>query len=198
MRFLPHPVHGFTSRAPQRVLVLQNQIKASEFYNPASGLPIPLMLEYTCIWDTGATGTVISQRVVNALNLQPSGRTTVHGVGQGDTAHEYETNTYFINLYLPNNVAMYGARVVEGSITGADVLIGMDVIGEGDFAITHHEGRTTWTFRVPSCNEIDFVKEIQEHNKIYGTRDPQAVMSQDERRKLRNKEKAQRRKLKNK
>jgi hypothetical protein len=40
------------------------------------------------------------------------------------------------------------------------VLIGMDVIGSGDLAITNHNGKTTFTFRVPPCEEIDFVAEL--------------------------------------
>jgi uncharacterized protein YchJ len=42
---------------------------------------------------------------------------------------------------------------------GIDVLIGMDILGLGDFAVTHHQGKTTFSFRVPSRHEIDFVAE---------------------------------------
>ena len=41
----------------------------------------------------------------------------------------------------------------------SDVLIGMDIISRGDFAITHPGGRTKFSFRVPSQADIDFVEE---------------------------------------
>ena len=44
----------------------------------------------------------------------------------------------------------------EGEIEGADVLIGMDIIGSGDLAVTNFDDKTTLTFRVPSRECIDF------------------------------------------
>ena len=40
-----------------------------------------------------------------------------------------------------------------------DVVIGMDVIGKGDLAVTNLNDRTTFTFRIPSEEVIDFSKE---------------------------------------
>ncbi len=39
-----------------------------------------------------------------------------------------------------------------------DVLIGMDVIGLGDFSITNKDGKTTFSFREPSMEEIDYTE----------------------------------------
>jgi hypothetical protein len=41
-----------------------------------------------------------------------------------------------------------------------EMLIGMDVIGLGDFAVTNHRGVTVCTFRVPSIERMDFVKNM--------------------------------------
>ncbi len=79
--------------------------------------------------------------------------------------------------------------VSEGGIAGADILIGMDIIAMGDFAITNGNGRSSWTFRMPSVEEIDFVKEIQEHNRKYG----HLLLPPEEKRKLKNKAKRDRR-----
>ncbi len=43
----------------------------------------------------------------------------------------------------------------------------MDIIVNGDFAITNYGGMTWWTFRVPSNEPIDFVKDIANYKKIY-------------------------------
>ena len=37
-----------------------------------------------------------------------------------------------------------------------DVVIGMDVICNGDFAVTNKDGNTTFSFRIPSEETIDF------------------------------------------
>ena len=56
-------------------------------------------------------------------------------------------------------VACSFLQVTEGDITGTDVLIGMDIISQGDFAITASQGETKFTFQIPSTHDIDFVKE---------------------------------------
>ena len=72
---------------------------------------------------------------------------------------------YLVDLTLPMGVTMPGLRVTLGDIVGADVLIGMDVITAGDFAITHHGGRTKMTFRIPSLSDFDFVKSVNDQGK---------------------------------
>jgi hypothetical protein len=37
-----------------------------------------------------------------------------------------------------------------------DVLVGMDIINQGDFAVPNFDRKTTFTFRVPSISETDF------------------------------------------
>ena len=101
MKLQKIPVLCFTSKAPQRVFVLQNEIHVTEVYDPAGGTPAPLRGSYVGIWDTGATGSVISRKIVEDLGLKPSGMTTVHAVGSGDKAHEYQASTYLVNWLQP-------------------------------------------------------------------------------------------------
>ena len=107
--------------------------------------------EFKAIWDTGATNTVISQQVIDALGLEPIGATLVNTSGG-----IRQTYTYLIHLTLENKVQFQHVRVTEGSIYGAEVLIGMDIITQGDFAITNKDDMTTFSFRVPSMEKIDF------------------------------------------
>lgn len=46
------------------------------------------------------------------------------------------------------------------------MLIGMDVICQGDFAITNVGGVTTFSFCVPSMETIDYVQRIAEMRAI--------------------------------
>lgn len=186
MKFRPD-LRAFTTKTNGIVRELKNQIYISEAHDPATGHPEPIRQAYDAIWDTGATGTVINPKIAQELNLQPSGRETVYGVGAGEQSHEYEANTYLVNIYLPNNVGIVGVRVTEGGIAGADVLLGMDIIAFGDFAITNHNGQTRWTFRTPSNEPIDFVEEINEHNRKHEIH--VTLPSQDEKRRQRNRDK---------
>ena len=75
------------------------------------------------------------------------------------------TNEYLVNVALLNGVVIPGVRVTEGVLAGCDVLIGMDIIAMGDFAVTNANahGGTTLSFCIPSIAEIDFVPRSHEN-----------------------------------
>lgn len=168
MRFQRHPTFGFTTKANGIVREFVNEIYVSELHDPSTGLPEPVKKPYKAIWDTGATNTVVTQRVLTELNLQPTGRETCQVVGPANQLVAHDTDTFLVNIYLPNSVTIIGIRVSSLSIGDADVLLGMDVIANGDFAVTNYSGETWWTFRVPSNEPIDFVEEIEEYKKTHG------------------------------
>lgn len=119
----------------------------------------PQIFETAAVWDTGATGTVITKKVADHLGLKPIGVTQVnHAAGSS------MMNEYLVNVSLPNGVVFQGLRVTEGGLTGIEALIGMDIIASGDFAVTHcnDNGGTTMSFCVPSSEEIDFVPRAGE------------------------------------
>lgn len=47
---------------------------------------------------------------------------------------------------------------IELELTGFDALIGMDIIGLGDFVVSSYEGKTAFSFRMPSLHCFDFVE----------------------------------------
>lgn len=113
------------------------------------------MNKYVALWDTGATNGGITQAVIDTCALVPTGMVAVRGVHGPPQQRE----TYLVNIYLPNNVAIMGAVVTRMDIIDANVLIGMDIITAGDFAVTNFKGRTKFTFRMPSQAAIDFVQD---------------------------------------
>lgn len=141
----------FQSQTIQKALI--SNVGISEAYNPESGKEHPKIAEFNAIWDTGATGSCITEMVINELALTPTGRcisSSAHG--------EREGNVYIVNILLPNNVGFAGLPVMEAKIKDYDVLLGMDVLSQGDFAVTGFDGRTTFSFRIPTVDCIDFVK----------------------------------------
>lgn len=114
----------------------------------------------SALWDTGATGSVISKKLADEIGLVPIGRTLVTGVNGS-----FECNKYVIDIYLPNHVRVQDVLVTESSGIQHDLLIGMDIIRLGDFALTHTNGATIFSYQFPSTHHIDFVNEINEFRK---------------------------------
>jgi|BioPla2DNA2_1021312.scaffolds.fasta_scaffold02238_3 hypothetical protein len=105
------------------------------------------------LWDTGATRSVINKNVAGKLDLQPVSIQPI-STASGDI----DANCYYVDLYLPNHILIQKLFVYEGTLSGCDMLIGMDIIGIGDFAVTNYMGKTVFSFRIPSCTTIDFTK----------------------------------------
>ena len=90
--------------------------------------------------------------------MQPTGITIVH-----TPSGQSESPKFLVALGLPNKVIFNEVRVTLAKLTGnIDVLIGMDIIQRGDFAVTNHNGKTAFSFRIPSIGLIDFVQEINQ------------------------------------
>jgi predicted aspartyl protease len=151
---------AFTVKYPARVNVLKTTVGVfSPVSKEEAEATRPPVVQAIAIWDTGATGTVITRKIADVLGLQP--------IGMKEIAHAAGTsvmNEYLVNIALPNKVVIPSVRVTEGDLRGAEVLIGMNIIARGDFAVTHvnEHGGTTMSFCMPSSEEIDFLPRAQE------------------------------------
>jgi len=157
---LNNQVRAFTRAHRRRVNVLRSPVWVSEAFDPLVAAPPPTN-KFVAIWDTGATSSVITQNVINKCGLLPTGMTNVHTASGQTSCH-----TFLACITLPNKVGFSSVRVTEGKIAGADVLIGMDIISAGDFAVSNYRGKTKFSFRAPSLASIDFVKELEEEDSL--------------------------------
>jgi predicted aspartyl protease len=112
---------------------------------------------YVAIWDTGATASAITRRVVDELHLPVISRgmtTTAAGL--------VPTTGHNIHLWMPHGIVIMHcvANCVNLGVLDVDVLIGMDVIGQGDFSISNYEGKTIMSFREPSMGHVDYTKNL--------------------------------------
>ncbi len=105
---------------------------------------------FRAIWDTGATRSAITQQVVDECGLKPSGKRRIEHAGVAD-----EADVYAVDIALPNRVLIESIEASRLSFAGGDVLIGMDIINMGDFAITHPGGQSKFTFQIPAQADID-------------------------------------------
>lgn len=147
------PPHPFTFCPGSRINKLLTPCSVCEAYHPALQSPKPLK-EYTALWDTGAEISAISKNVVDALGLVPFAPCLSFHAGGSKP-----TSLYKVNIMLPNGVGFHTMTVMEAVLKDCDVLIGMDIITRGDFAITHSDGNTTFSFQIPSVRKIDFEKD---------------------------------------
>lgn len=117
---------------------------------------------FSAVWDTGAMRTAISQKVVDTIQCIATDQTTMIGVGSKPKT----VNVYDVHLTLPNQVTINKLSVLSASeLGGCDVLIGMDIIVLGDFAITNCDKKTVMTFSIPSHKKLCFVERAQKLNK---------------------------------
>lgn len=108
------------------------------------------------LWDTGATRSVLTQDTAKELKLTPVGLANVVHFGGIK-----QSNTYLVNFFFPENVLIYGVLVSESENISNDfgVIIGMDIITKGDFAVTNVNELTWMSYRIPSIQTIDYVLE---------------------------------------
>jgi hypothetical protein len=71
-----------------------------------------------------------------------------------------EAPFFYIDFKLPNDLIVPKILAPQGVPYGCDILIGMDVITLGDFAVSNHNGKTVFTFQTPSQGLTDYVKQI--------------------------------------
>lgn len=153
----------FTVRYSGRTNILFTDTFVTFAHNPIGHLSVvpqdilSTAKKYRGIWDTGATNSVIAQKVVDECGLRPTGMALVHSATESK-----HCEVYLVSILLPNKVVFPNVKVTKGVLTDCDVLIGMDIINQGDFAITHQDGKTMFSFRLPSMEQIDFVGQKPE------------------------------------
>lgn len=95
------------------------------------------------LWDTGSTVTVLSEMLVQRLGLIPSDICRVSGWD----GNPITTNTYNIDVVLGETRIEF-VNAVRGPLKNIDMIIGMDVISQGDFHITHPSYTTILEFEM--------------------------------------------------
>jgi hypothetical protein len=148
----PTAINGFTYQPGKIVSELKSSVQIGSSFELNNSPDPKDRKPFIGIWDTGATKTVISKKVVQDCDLKQVGFAKVfHAQGIKDNVP-----TYNICIELPNGIIISSLNVIEGDLNGADVLVGMDIITLGDMVITNFMGKTVFSFRIPSVQSIDF------------------------------------------
>lgn len=121
--------------------------------------------EFPGLIDTGATNTCVSTELATELGLISIGVTE-----SGTASGKHTVNVYIADLSLcQGRVVFPKHKVLTANLTeqpGVEMLIGMDILIRGDFALTHQNGKTVASFRIPSMITYDFVPHVNNANKF--------------------------------
>ena len=143
--------HSFTRDYGALRDTLISECHVSAAWPRRADATVPRLLKFRALWDTGATISCITEDVAVALELRPEAYSEMYHA-QGSSIVPF----YFMNLGLPNGVTVQGVKVCQAVLMDSDVIIGMDIINKGDFAVTNKDGITVFSFQMPSMLHIDF------------------------------------------
>lgn len=110
---------------------LTSPVKVSDFSGEHS-------FQGKLLWDTGAEISVISKCVAEACRID-----TIPAGTMRSLVYEPSEMRYGVVLMFPGDIRKFvpmQAAVLNEMYTDIDVILGMDVIGRGDFALIRKEG----------------------------------------------------------
>lgn len=113
------------------------------------------VLKVNALWDTGSNKTFISDSLAQRMGLHSEGVNTT-----GTSGGNIQSNLYDISLFL-NDLIMFSVRAASypDSVFDVDVVIGMDIIGQGDLIISNANSHTVFSFRTLSLYTEVFSEE---------------------------------------
>jgi predicted aspartyl protease len=76
------------------------------------------------LWDTGATNTIISRNIADALGLEPIQKAMIAGIGGNVEAYTYKISLYFAK----EGAWIKDLEVLACDLEDNDIIIGMDTI----------------------------------------------------------------------
>lgn len=110
------------------------------------------------LWDTGATKSLISEQLARSLNLKNGLDVKLNIAETNEIGVEKKTSIAKIifpgtpEYFHFDNISM----IEMPNNTRYDAILGMDIINQGDFAVSQHEGQTIVSFRYPSQGAVMF------------------------------------------
>ena len=134
----------YTKKHDYRADAIVTPIAVCEAITFAEGQNLPkIFYSQKAIWDTGATNTLISPKVVEFLNLSPYNKVLV-----SDNKGVTKAETYLVHVVLPTKDMVSNIEAILTDNEDYDVLIGMDIINLGEFLFSNKNGKSEFTFTV--------------------------------------------------
>ncbi len=152
------PMLTLTIQYSEMMRVIESEVVVSNPFGNYSANTI-------AVWDTGAISSAISVHLASTLglltNVEKRPIMTVQGISYVDFA-SVEVKMVHNMPPIKLNVA-----IVDSIGTSPDrgILLGMDLISQGSFAISNKNGKTLFSFMIPTVAEIDFYELMNRHRR---------------------------------
>ena len=144
---------SFTVRADGKLPVIMFDVEISPATLTERNYLNPNRRKCRIMWSTGAARSQLSRRLIEELNLE--------AVVKEESGKQQLF--YSLDVYLPNRVRMAKVEMTEinHALPNPDIecIIGMDIISLGDCSVSHGDGNTFFSFRVPSLGGVDYVEQ---------------------------------------
>ena len=98
-------------------------------------------IQCKALWDTGADYCIVSENIINNLDLFYMGTTDMESAGG-----IVNTEVYSIGVSIPNFASFSGILATKSYMDEYDFIIGMNIIKQGNFSINNYGGKTTYSF----------------------------------------------------
>ena len=158
---------SFTVRADGKLPAIMFDVQISPATLTDRNYLNPNKRKCRVIWSTGAVHSQLSKKLIDELALEAIVK----------TENGKQQLFYSLDVYLPNKVRMAQVEMTEINQTlphpDIECIIGMDIISLGDCSVSHSNGNTFFSFRIPSLGGIDYVA-LSNKNKT-ATRSPTMV-----------------------
>ena len=103
------------------------------------------------LWDTGASISAITPRLVKDLCLIPAGTVSIRGV-TGSKDVEF----VLVTIELPFGILRNNLKMAICDFSDdIGIILGMDIITLGDFKLLHGNDRTIFSFTSPPKNTLE-------------------------------------------
>ena len=97
------------------------------------------------LWDTGATISAITPKMVKELNLIPTGTISIRGVTGAQ-----DVEFVLVTIELPNGIQRQNVKMAICDFSAdIGIILGMDIITLGDFELLHGNNHTIFSFKSP-------------------------------------------------
>ena len=105
------------------------------------------------LWDTGATISAITPKLVKELNFIPVGTVAVRGI-TGFMDVEFILAT----IQLPSGLLQQNIKMAVCDFSqDINIILGMDIITLGDFELLHGSNQTNFSFTVPPSTSLKMI-----------------------------------------
>jgi hypothetical protein len=102
------------------------------------------------LWDTGATISAITPKLVKELNFIPAGTMAISGI-TGSLDVEFVLTT----IQLPAGILRKNIKMAVCDFSqDINIILGMDIITLGDFELLHGSNKTIFSFSSPPSAKI--------------------------------------------